>query len=257
MEKAPVILLLHAITRSAADYNTFVASIDGEFDTIAPNLLGHGQQNRSARYQLADYRDALLRQIPAAGDLVLWGHSLGGLVALVDHLESRVTGIVLEDVPLFEVDWPRFRDGPFYEGFRYLHERLSQGVHDAADLINEVAGWPSGKGEKTFAEHFGMDGVKQRATELMSLDPRTLEPPMTGQITGDLDVRTMLSKAQCPVCLLAGHRDIGSALTEGDLVEYRRVCPAGAVQQFGNLGHDIRMFEQRACAKVLRTLATR
>lgn len=257
MHSKPNILFLHAITRSAADYDSFAELVGDRFNTHVPDLLGHGRQRRSDTYRLADYRDALLTDLPSEGDLILWGHSLGGLVALAlaEKIGSRTSAIILEDVPLFEVDWPRFRDGPFYDGFKFLFETLSNEGLDKPKLEIEVAGWPSGSGDRTYAEHFGPKGVEQRTTELMALDPKTLEPPMTGKIHGEVDIRKVLSQVRCPVHLLAGSRENGSALSVDDLAEFRRVCPTGKVHQFSHLGHDIRLFEEHAGAGIVYSLA--
>ena len=136
MDTKPNILFLHAITRSAADYDSFAELVGDRLNTLVPDLLGHGQQRRSDTYSLPDYRDALLPDVPSGGGLILWGHSLGGLVALAlaKKIGSRTSAIILEDVPLFEVDWPRFRDGPFYDGFKFLHETLSNEGLDKTKL---------------------------------------------------------------------------------------------------------------------------
>lgn len=250
------------MSRSGADFDAFVASLGEGFRTLAPDLLGHGGQDRSDQYRLADYRHALLdliRQRPEGHHLYIYGHSLGGLVAiaLAERLGSQVAGLVLEDAPLFEVDWPRFRDGPFYDGFRVLRDRLAAGPVDAAELARDVATWPSGHGDTTYGDQFGPDGVVRRVADLMALDPRALEAPMTGGLMGAVDIRRALGRVACPVHLLAGNRDHGSAISASDLDEFLEVCPGGQVQRFPHLGHDIRLYEQKACMDVLRAMAAR
>ena len=257
MKATPTVLCLHAITRSGRDFRPFAQALSRDFDVLTPDLLGHGQTPRSASYLLADYRDALLVELPRGCDIILWGHSLGGLVALAlaDKYGDRVVGVVLEDVPLFEVEWPRFRDGPFYSGFKALHEQLSAKTPNRSALAAEVAAWPSGDGQTHLGARFGDAIVDQRTEDLLNLDVAALVPPLTGQLAGDIDIRKILAHLQCPVWLLAGNRTLGSALTEHDLNTFETLCADGHLHNFTSLGHDIRLFEQTACTDLVIQIA--
>lgn len=156
-------------------------------------------------------------------------------------------------MPLFEVDWPRFRDGPFFDGFKFLYDQLSDSELEPEALADQVADWPSGHGDSSLEGHFGPHVVEQRTTALLVLDPKTLQPPMAGELFGGVNIRQILSAVKCPVHLLAGNRENGSALTSGDLDEFSGLCLNGSIHRFEALGHDIRLFDEGACLVLLNS----
>jgi pimeloyl-ACP methyl ester carboxylesterase len=81
----PVILLIHGITGSSAQWETTMELLESDFTVIAPDLLGHGESAKPrGDYSLGAYasglRDLLAwLEIPAA---TVVGHSLGGGIAM-------------------------------------------------------------------------------------------------------------------------------------------------------------------------------
>ena len=97
------LLLLHGFTGSARSWQTLSAALAGRFQTIVPDLLGHGRSEAPAdpaRYRMdrcvADLEAALDRLGVEAVNVL--GYSMGGRVAL--HLAAacpgRVRALVLE-----------------------------------------------------------------------------------------------------------------------------------------------------------------
>jgi pimeloyl-ACP methyl ester carboxylesterase len=81
----PVILLIHGITGSSAQWETTMELLESDFTVIAPDLLGHGESAKPrGDYSLGAYasglRDLLAwLDVPAA---TVVGHSLGGGIAM-------------------------------------------------------------------------------------------------------------------------------------------------------------------------------
>jgi pimeloyl-ACP methyl ester carboxylesterase len=81
----PVILLIHGITGSSAQWATTIELLESDFTVIAPDLLGHGESAKPrGDYSLGAYasglRDLLAwLEVPAA---TVIGHSLGGGIAM-------------------------------------------------------------------------------------------------------------------------------------------------------------------------------
>jgi pimeloyl-ACP methyl ester carboxylesterase len=81
----PVILLIHGITGSSAQWETTMELLESDYTVIAPDLLGHGESAKPrGDYSLGAYasglRDLLAwLEMPAA---TVVGHSLGGGIAM-------------------------------------------------------------------------------------------------------------------------------------------------------------------------------
>jgi pimeloyl-ACP methyl ester carboxylesterase len=84
-DAGPVILLIHGIAGSSAQWEPVMDLLEGDFRLIAPDLLGHGQSAKPrGDYSLGAYASGL-RDLMASLDLpaaTVIGHSLGGGVAM-------------------------------------------------------------------------------------------------------------------------------------------------------------------------------
>jgi pimeloyl-ACP methyl ester carboxylesterase len=84
-DEGPVILLIHGITGSSAQWEPVMDRLDSDFRLVAPDLLGHGESAKPrGDYSLGAYASGL-RDLMASLDLpaaTVIGHSLGGGVAM-------------------------------------------------------------------------------------------------------------------------------------------------------------------------------
>lgn len=100
---------------SLESYQRVLAPLSKEFQVFAVDVRGHGKSGwTTGNYNYAgmggDFK-ALLQQVikrPA----IISGNSSGGIIALwlAANVPEMVSGIVLEDAPVFSSEWPRLRD---------------------------------------------------------------------------------------------------------------------------------------------------
>src|SRR5262245_27870920 len=84
-ESGPPLLLLHGVTRGWRDFAPLLPALSWRWHIFALDLRGHGRSDRCPGSYLvldylADVGQLLSHYLPAGA--VLYGHSLGGLVAL-------------------------------------------------------------------------------------------------------------------------------------------------------------------------------
>ena len=92
------VVALHGFTGSGADWDPFARELGQA--VVAPDLLGHGAApapSTSEDYRAASMIQAVARDMPLEGPVVLMGYSMGGRLALrlAPYLGSRLTGLVL------------------------------------------------------------------------------------------------------------------------------------------------------------------
>jgi pimeloyl-ACP methyl ester carboxylesterase len=81
----PAILLVHGITSSSRTWRQVIPGLAGDFDVIAPDLLGHGRSGKPrGDYSLGAYASGLrdLLAILGVERVTVVGHSLGGGIAM-------------------------------------------------------------------------------------------------------------------------------------------------------------------------------
>ncbi|KAA9148172.1 alpha/beta fold hydrolase [Microbacterium lushaniae] len=115
-------------------YTAVAADLSEDFEVFAVDVTGHGSStwtpgdytwNTVGRH-LEDFLERVVRR-PA----VVAGNSSGGILALwlAANAPDSVGAIVLEDAPVFSVEWPRFRDRD-----RFVY----QGLVHAVDVLGDV-----------------------------------------------------------------------------------------------------------------------
>lgn len=112
------------------------------FQVYAVDVRGHGKSSwttgdyswKSVGEDLATFLEKVVGR-PA----LVAGNSSGGVLALwlaAEQHPERVAGIVLEDAPIFSVEWPRFRDKD-----RFVYQGLVHAVRRSA--TSTTATWPT------------------------------------------------------------------------------------------------------------------
>jgi len=97
----PVLLLIHGLGASHADWQKQVSFFARVFRVIAPDLRGHGDSEGEGPYNVDRFATDLSQLLDdlKVGSLFVMGHSMGGAVAMQLALfkPERVTKLVLAD----------------------------------------------------------------------------------------------------------------------------------------------------------------
>lgn len=105
------LLLLHGITENRHSFDPLLPLLEPHFDIVAVDLRGHGESPSGGPYDLVTLADDVAavaeRTWPRAAPLV-FGHSLGGIVASVLRTRHPVAGVVNVDQVL---DLTTMQDG--------------------------------------------------------------------------------------------------------------------------------------------------
>lgn len=283
------VTMLHAVTRDRHDFAPFAGMLD-RLNPRPLDLLGHGDAPRSPHYRLQDFAAAISWPAPSAAEnppgappsapatpvalaapaapaapetapesaSLFYGHSLGGLVALAvaQNNPGRMRGLVLEDPPLFESRQPRLDATPWADGFRKLKRIITGRGSDwtLAEWNEAVAAWPSGHGELTIAEQGGPEAVARRARQIAALDPAVLDAMVAPDLHGAFDPIAAIRAAKCPVTILVGAREAGSALSTEDLA-ILAAEPSVTLVRIQAGGHYLHEARPDLCASALKALA--
>ena len=98
-----VILLLHAMGRSASDWQPIIDRLGDTYRTIALDLRGHGGSCRPGSYSFEQMRDDVRDFVDSLriSRFHLIGHSMGATVSILfaERWPTRVDHLVLEDTP--------------------------------------------------------------------------------------------------------------------------------------------------------------
>jgi len=101
---ARTVVLVHGLTEAGTTWPDLVGHWGDDWHVLAPDLRGHGQSPRFTEEEMASAPEVLLADVIAVVDaqpepVALFGHSLGGLLALRAAVArpDRVWALVLED----------------------------------------------------------------------------------------------------------------------------------------------------------------
>lgn len=144
-DNGPPLVLVPAQIGTWESYRPVFAALAQQFQVYALDVRGHGKSDwATGDYSWASIgRDmtAFLGQVVGRPAIVA-GNSSGGIIALwcAANLPQHVSGLVLEDAPVFSAEWPRFRDRDrfVYKGLQHIVDAL--GDVDNRDLADYLRG---------------------------------------------------------------------------------------------------------------------
>jgi pimeloyl-ACP methyl ester carboxylesterase len=142
-ENGPALVLIPAQMGTWETYRPNLVSLSQRFQVYAVDIRGHGKSS----WTTGDYswtsigRDmtTFLKQVVKRPTIVS-GNSSGGIIALwcAANLPECVSGLILEDAPVFSVEMPRFKeqDRFVYQGLKHFVDKLGDPEHrDLADYF--------------------------------------------------------------------------------------------------------------------------
>lgn len=131
-ERAPVMVVLHALGESAASWDPVMPALAARYRVLAVDLRGHGKSSWAQPYSFEAMRDDVGGLLDALDldRVVLVGHSMGGTVAylLTFARPELVARLVIEDVP------------PPFPRTRALPQRPAGELGFDWDVVTAIAG---------------------------------------------------------------------------------------------------------------------
>ena len=214
--EGPLLVLLHGLGGTAELWRGVEALLPDSWPGgwLTPDLPGHGRSSRASSYSFAAQADLVAEVLPTDRDLVLMGHSMGGMVALaLAGLHPGVRRVLGFSIKTW---WPADQ----VEGMRQQSLKPARIFATRGEAIERYlkASGLHGIAEPAAAEH-GAGVVEVEGGWRIAQDMGTFD-------FGVPDMPALLAAVTCPVTLALGSED-------------RFVRPANN----GELGVDVVTFE--------------
>ncbi|MAT16233.1 MAG: hypothetical protein CMJ46_13295 [Planctomyces sp.] len=252
-----VILFLHGVTRCWQTFTTLMNSLSPRFIPVGMDFPGHGASMRLERYLVRDHVDALIQwlredygSLTGRNQLILYGHSLGGMVAtaVAAELPGMVEAIVLEDPPFDAMgqqikgtSWQTY----FAEVRKYASLECTQ-QHLYEELTDMRWEDPSSGKMIQLSSVRDEPSIRFMARCLHQLDPNTMAPIVSGDWLDGYCLERLSQKIGCPTLILQGDPTAGGTLLDRDVELLRSSNGQTVVKQFpqaGHLLHQVRLTE--------------
>lgn len=245
-DNAEPLLMLHGVTRRWQTFVPLLPCLATRWKVWALDFPGHGKSTSdNSEYLVTDYVAAIVHLLEQriSGSLVIYGHSLGamvaaGVAALVPH---RVRAIVMEDPP-FDTMGKRIGESVLQSYFSAMlrHAGSHEPTDEIALALADVQLQNPATGENTRLGEL-RDPVTLRfaATCLRQLDRRVLEPIVAGRWLAGYDITDVFAEVQCPALLVQADPSVGGLLTNDDVHRIKKACGSITQIQLPNTGHLI------------------
>jgi pimeloyl-ACP methyl ester carboxylesterase len=224
---APLVLL-HGGSARWQSFDVLLADLAAAWRLYAPDFRGHGKSTWiPGSYRLQDYTDdviAFLRQ-RVKGSAYLFGHSLGGMVALLVAAQyaEGVRAVAVGDAPLSSETWHTIllQGQDRVIAWRELaggQKPMDEVIQALKDAPIEV---PGRAGSVPMREVLGDDApvFEWLATNLRQNDPDMLTALISRfeSTTAGYEMDSVLPAIQCPVLLLQADPAAGGLMTDSEV----------------------------------------
>lgn len=293
-DHGPALVFIPAQMDMWESHQKIMLPLAQHFQVFVIDVRGHGKSD----WTTGDYSWASIgRDMTAFMERVvqrpaiLSGNSSGGLIALwtAANLPALVSGIILEDAPVFSTEWPRFRDQDrwVYQGLQHFVERLGDIHHrDLADYLREPMPVNGGERESRLPDWIIniMSGIAHRyeqahpgqpvdigwfpfflRTGLKSLsmfDPDFSRAFVDGRFYEGLeDHAETLRCVHCPMLVLHGdwfrHPKYGlvGAMDDKDAARIQELVPQAQYRKITGANHVPHMFKPAEFIELVKAFA--
>ncbi len=253
------LLLLHGVTRCWRDWQPVLPKLMARWQVFALDHRGHGASQRGpGGYRVADFAaDAVaLLQSHIGRRAVLWGHSLGAMVAAAVGARAPdwIHALVLEDPPgrTLASGFGQSRYVLQFNGIRrLLDEKL-----DAPALAERLAALPvqhprDGRTVE-FREIRDEAALRFSAECLVKMDPAVLDVLIAGRWLEGLDWFGELPRIACATLLLRADVDCGGMLTAADAARIAELIPQCQRVERPGLGHNLHAADPQGTLALVR-----
>lgn len=249
-ENGPAVVLLHGGSANWHDFEILGGALSAHWHIYMPDLRGHGKSGRvpwgySVREFAADI-GTFLQQV--SGPAVLFGHSLGGVVAVMTAAlyPREVRVLLVGDAPLDAVTWQAAMAKPEHRKMQQWMRALSGGTYTMNEVIANLKTVPgdapgSNGQSKTLGDIYA-DGdpfYEFLAQRLIGHDPDVLGMLLEDYATvaAGYEMDKLLPAIQCPVLIMQADPNSGGVVTDAEVVRAMPLLRYGQFTKFTRLSH--------------------
>ena len=256
----PALVFFHGVTRRWQCFVPLIPTLSARWHVHVLEHRGHGLSSRvPAGYLVKDYvRDAVaFVQNQVQGPVVLYGHSLGAMVAagVAAELHQQVRGVVLEDPP-FGTMGSKIGQSALLSYFSgvlpFAGSTLPVGTL-SRQLAEIPLTTPGKAGSVRLGDTRDMASLRFTARCLKQLDRDVLSPIIAGRWLDGFDWANVLSNIACPTLLLQADIAMGGMLTDDDAAEAERLMPDCARVRLPKIGHLIHWLQTDSCLRLVNS----
>lgn len=242
----PPLVLLHGTARDRNSFSALLPQLSSRFHIFIPDLRGHGESGRDpGGYRVsqfaADISSFVRNLVPAAP--AIFGHSLGGIVALTVAAECPLSAVIVGDSMMSPEN---LAAGIYHSLFQQLRNLLLRGgpQEQIARGIGKIQLQLPGIEEPvTIADLAGNTDaiIREWARSAMCTDPDVLRMAVDATTYETWNAEKVLPQIPCPVLLLQGNPELDALLTDSDVVLAKRLLRNPEHIKFPLLGHALFM----------------
>lgn len=256
----PALVFFHGVTRRWQSFVPLIPALSVRWHIHALDHRGHGRSARAKfGYLVRDYvRDAVaFVQNQVQGPVVLYGHSLGAMVAaaVAAELPQQVRAAILEDPP-FDTMGPRITQSALLSYFAGV-QPFAESTLPVGALARQLAEIPlttPGKaGSVLLGDTRDIASLRFTASCLKQIDREVLAPIVAGRWLEGFDWAAVVAKVTCPALLLQADLSAGGMLTDEDAAEAERVMPDCARIRLPKVGHLIHWLQTETCLRFVQS----
>ncbi len=249
-ENGPAVVLLHGGSANWHDFETLGGAFSSHWHVYIPDLRGHGKSGRVPwGYSVREFAGdigAFLQQV--SGPAALFGHSLGGIVAVMTAAlyPREVRALLVGDAPLDAVTLHVAMSKPDHRAMQQRVRALSGGKYTMDEVIaglKTVPGdAPGSNGKYQTLGDIYADGdpiYEFLAKRLVDHDPDVLGMVLEDYATyaAGYEMDTLLPAIQCPVLLMQADPSAGGVLTDAEAARAMTLLKQGQRVKFTGLSH--------------------
>ena len=213
-KNGPSLLLIPAQMGMWESYKKVLIPLSKIFKVYSIDIRGHGKSTWTPGYyswkivggDLKMFIENVIKE-----KVIISGNSSGGILALwcAVNIPEYVSGIVLEDAPIFSAEMPRFKeqDRFVYNGLKHLVDKI--GNKRIKKIPNWFANWLSRKikkfqnkyPNKPIAVGFP-DSLRLLIKSLSMFDPDFARAFVDGRFYDGINHEEAFKKTKCPIMLI-------------------------------------------------------
>ncbi len=249
----PPLVLLHGGGNRWQSFSPIIPSLASKFHVFALDLRGHGKSGRvPGKYRPEHYATDVIAFIKGqvSGDPILFGHSLGGWIALLVAAEQieGLRGLILGDPPLSVERFYAIEGSEDRISFaRRLRDLASMDL-PVHELAQELAKLPvSLPGRDTQVKYGDLPGVdadhlREWAETLSQVDPDVVQYHAEGRLSEyiqHIDLDEAMRQVACPVLLLQADPALGGMVSDDDANHALSLFDEASHAKLDGVGHDL------------------